>query len=298
MISSMKAIKSLKDFRPRHKYFVGVDSDGCVFDSMVIKQRECFNPLMIEYFGLQPVAEAAMQCKDFVDLFSNTRGVNRHKSVVRILTELLPVHPRVLASGFKVPVFRHYCEWVNDAQSRLNNAGLCMAVAQAKTEEAKKELLIALQWSRHVDQSVGAVIGKILPFHYARESLEKISKIADIVIVSVAPCETLNSEWERHDLAQYISAVAGQEMGSKKECMHFAANGRYAFDHIIMIGDAPGDMAAAKANDALFYPINPGHEVQSWKYLLDEAFDKFVDGVYAGDYEAKLIAEFEASFID
>ena len=30
-----------------------------------------------------------------------------------------------------------------------------------------------------------------------------------------------------------------------------------------MIGDAPGDMEAAKANDALFYPINPGGEKEA-----------------------------------
>ena len=59
-----------------------------------------------------------------------------------------------------------------------------------------------------------------------------------------------------------------------------------------MIGDAPGDLKAAKANDALFYPINPGGEIQSWKRLLDEAFDKFINNQYAGRYEENLIAEF------
>jgi len=60
-----------------------------------------------------------------------------------------------------------------------------------------------------------------------------------------------------------------------------------------MIGDALGDLKAAKDNNALFYPINPGNEDKSWKRFHDEAFDKFVAGQYAGDYEAKLIAEFD-----
>jgi hypothetical protein len=34
----------LKDFQPRHEFFVGIDSDGSVFDTMGIKQRECFCP--------------------------------------------------------------------------------------------------------------------------------------------------------------------------------------------------------------------------------------------------------------
>lgn len=61
----------------------------------------------------------------------------------------------------------------------------------------------------------------------------------------------------------------------------------------MMIGDAPGDLRAAKVNKALFYPINPGDEDQSWRRFYDEAFDKFINGQYKAAYEARLIAEFE-----
>jgi hypothetical protein len=61
-----------------------------------------------------------------------------------------------------------------------------------------------------------------------------------------------------------------------------------------MVGDAPGDMKAAKANEALFYPINPGAEEESWRRFAEEALDKFINGRYAGSYEEKLIAEFDA----
>ena len=90
----------LKQMQPTKDYLVAIDSDGCVFDAMGIKQRECFCPMMIAYFGLQPVAEAARQCKEFADLFSKTRGANRHKTIVRILQELLPSHPMVIERGF------------------------------------------------------------------------------------------------------------------------------------------------------------------------------------------------------
>ncbi|MHC4061426.1 MAG: HAD family hydrolase, partial [Planctomycetota bacterium] len=60
--------KALKEFKPAKEFFVGIDSDGCAFDSMGIKQRECFCPWMIAYFGLQPVALAARECKEFADL--------------------------------------------------------------------------------------------------------------------------------------------------------------------------------------------------------------------------------------
>ena len=60
-----------------------------------------------------------------------------------------------------------------------------------------------------------------------------------------------------------------------------------------MIGDANGDLKAARNNQALFFPINPGEEEASWKRLFDEGLDRFFAGAYAGDYEASLIAEFE-----
>ena len=31
--------KPLKEFQPKHTFFVGIDSDGSVFDTMGIKQR-------------------------------------------------------------------------------------------------------------------------------------------------------------------------------------------------------------------------------------------------------------------
>ncbi|HFD39494.1 MAG TPA: HAD family hydrolase, partial [Anaerolineae bacterium] len=77
-----------------------------------------------------------------------------------------------------------------------------------------------------------------------------------------------------------------------------AAGGKYPPERILMIGDAPGDLRAARANDALFYPINPGHEEESWRRFYEEAMHRFLNGTYAGTYEARLIEEFEALLPD
>ena len=37
---------------PKHRFLVGIDSDGCVFDTMEVKHKECFTPNMIKYLGL------------------------------------------------------------------------------------------------------------------------------------------------------------------------------------------------------------------------------------------------------
>jgi phosphoglycolate phosphatase-like HAD superfamily hydrolase len=285
--------EALKEFRPKHEWFVGIDSDGCAFDTMGIKQRECFCPWLIGCFGLQPVAQAARECKDFADLFSKTRGANRHKTAKRIMAELLPNHPMVKARGFKVPQFPHYFAWVDDPKSVLSNAGLKAAVDNSDGD-ARNELQLALEWSERVNWSIEQIVKDMPPFRYVRESLERMQPSADVIVVSATPNEALAREWEEHDIAKYVEIIAGQEMGTKAQHLEYATTGRYEKGHVLMIGDAPGDRKAANAVGALFYPINPGAEPESWKRFHDEAFDKFISGEYAGGYEALLIAEFDA----
>lgn len=284
----------LKDFKPKHGFFVGIDSDGSVFDTMGIKQRECFCPWMIAYFGLQPVAQAVRECKDFADLFSKTRGGNRHKTTKRILAELLPDHPMTRARNFEVPQYPHYFAWVDDPNSLLSNEGLRKAINESKNPQAKRELELVLAWSERVNWAVEEIVKGMPPFPYVRECLEKVQPLADAIVVSGTPNEALKREWQEHDIAKYAEVIAGQEMGTKAQHLEYAAKDKYEKDHVLMIGDAPGDMKAAKVNDALFYPINPGHEVTSWKRFHDEAFDKFISGEYAGPYEEKLIAKFDS----
>jgi phosphoglycolate phosphatase-like HAD superfamily hydrolase len=285
--------KLLKNFKPKRKFFIGIDSDGCAFDTMGIKQRECFCPWMIGYFGLQPVAQASRECKEFADLFSKTRGSNRHKTLKLILADLLPSHPMVKARNFKVPQFPHYYAWVDDPKSVLSNEGLKKAIAEATDPQAKQELELALAWSERVNWAIEEIVKAMPPFPYVRESLEKIRPLADVIVVSATPGEALIREWEEHEIAKYVDIIAGQEMGTKAQHLEFTAKGKYEKNHVLMIGDAIGDLKAAKANDALFYPVNPGNEVESWKRFHNEAFDRFIKGTFTGSYEEKLISEFD-----
>ena len=284
-------IKALKEMEPTSEFLVAIDSDGCVFDAMGIKQRECFCPMLIAYFGLQPIAEAARECKDFADLFSKTRGANRHKTAARILTELLPSHPMVAERSFEVPKFEHYVAWVNEPGSLLSNAGLEQAIAGADGE-VKAELEQALRWSVRVNEMVAEVVKNVPPFPHVVESFDKIIERADIIVCSSTPADALQREWAEHDVAKYAKVIAGQEMGSKAE--HLAVMcGKYDKSKILMMGDAPGDQNAAEVNDVMFYAINPGAESASWKRFCDEAFDKFIAGEYCGEYEQMVKDEFD-----
>ena len=69
--------QALLDFNPRHTFLVGIDSDGCAFDTMEIKHKECFIPNIIQYWDLQPVSKYARQAAEFV----NSTDLARHEPV-------------------------------------------------------------------------------------------------------------------------------------------------------------------------------------------------------------------------
>lgn len=124
-----------------------------------------------------------------------------------------------------------------------------------------------------------------------RECIKKLAEHADIVIVSATQALALEREWGENDLMQYVAAVKGQESGTKKEIIASLKDG-YEPDHILMIGDALGDKAAAKDNGVLFYPICPDQEAQSWEQF-DTCMEAFLSDSYAGDMEEANIAYFE-----
>lgn len=74
----------------------------------------------------------------------------------------------------------------------------------------------------------------------------------------------------------------------------FVGIGQEAPGRVLLIGDADGDRKAATAADALFYPINPGHENESWHRFHDEAYDRFLAGEFEGHYATMVNDEFEA----
>ena len=110
--------------------------------------------------------------------------------------------------------------------------------------------------------------------------------------MSATPLEALLREWAEHDIERHTALICGQEMGTKRE--HIAVLGEtYPRDHILMVGDAPGDLRAAQANGVLFFPIIPGDEELSWKEFVSEALDRFFAGTYSGAYETRLLDRFD-----
>ncbi len=276
----------LRDFKPSKEFFIGIDSDGCIFDSMEIKHQECFAPMFIKHFHLQAVSKYARETWAFVNLYSKTRGANRFPALVRALN-LLRERPQVIARGVKVPDTAALDEWIA-RETKLGNATLA-----AEVKNGNRGLDQVKVWSDAVNDTVLDIVHGVPPFPLVRECLAKINEQADAMCISQTPVDALQREWGEHGIEKFVKIIAGQEMGTKTEHIKFAAKDKYAADKILMIGDAPGDFNAAKKNGALFFPINPGKEEASWERLHNEALDRFFAGTYAGAYEAALVKEFD-----
>jgi phosphoglycolate phosphatase-like HAD superfamily hydrolase len=280
-------LAQLKNFEKKHDFLVAIDSDGCAFDTMEIKHKECFIPNIINHWNLQAVSKYARAAAEFVNLYSKWRGINRWPALVMVF-DLLREWPDVQRRKVEIPVAQPLRDWIA-RETKLSNNTLKVEVEKTGDPVMKQ----GLAWSEAVNATIAEMVHDVPPFPFVRESLEMISRWADILVCSATPGEALIREWEEHDIARYVTVIAGQELGSKKEHIQMASNGRYDRSRILMIGDAPSDMKAARGNGALFFPVNPGHEDASWELLYCEAAEKFHRGEYTAEYEGRLIAEFD-----
>ena len=279
----------LLELRPRHEVLVGIDSDGCVFDTMGVKQRECFHPEIIRAWGLEGIEPALREVAEFVNLHSPDRGSNRFVALLRLF-ELLPGHPG--AAGAALPPTGALRRFVESGRPLTHDT-----LGEMLAASGDPELRRILDWSQAVNRAVAQRVRGLAPFAGAREALARMADSADVVICTQTPEEAVIREWEEHGLDRFVRGIAGPALGTKAEHLELAGRGRYAAGRRLMIGDAPGDLRAACQAATRFYPILPGREVESWRRLLDEGYERFLADEYAGWYETERIAEFEAALL-
>ena len=282
----------LRNLKPRHEFFIGIDSDGCVFDSMEVKQKEFFIPNALKYFNLYTYSKIVRETWEFVNLYSIHRGGNRFTSIIKVF-ELLNERKEFRDTDYKLVDLTSLKEWVK-IETKLGNYNLRKYFESNFDPDLEK----VVRWTEAVNRDITEWLRNIPPFPHAKKAIEKMSSFADLIIVSQTPIEALYREWKEHDLEKYVTLIAGQEHGTKTEHIALASKGKYSDNKILMIGDAKGDLDAAKNNGVLFYPIIPGKEEEAWKRFLDEGLEKFTKGMFAGTYEESLLHEFRESLPD
>ena len=99
-------------------------------------------------------------------------------------------------------------------------------------------------------------------------------------------------EWDFYGLLEHTDMVLAQDAGSKAACIEKLMKKGYVSSRVLMCGDAPGDLEAARRNGVLFFPILVRHETESWAEFSAVGLSKLVNGTYAGEYQQEKIEQF------
>ena len=124
--------------------------------------------------------------------------------------------------------------------------------------------------------------------HLASQGLAAAAEFADVAVVSSANRDAVLEEWGKYGLLDHVDLVLAQDAGSKQHCIAMLLGKGYAPDHVLMVGDAPGDRAAAQANGVYFYPILVKKEAAFWQEFCEKATDHLRSESYAAYGEKKL----------
>lgn len=265
----------LQHFVKTREYLVCVDSDGCAMDTMDIKHFRCFGPCMVEEWGLEEWAQPILARWNEINLYTMTRGVNRFKGLAMALDE-------INAQYTAIEGLDELKAWAASAPE-LSNGALEKALPAAQGPCLAK----ALSWSKKVNAAINALPeSEKKPFDGAAAGLAAAHAAADVAVVSSANREAVEEEWARCGLLGSVDVLCCQDAGSKAACIAQLKAKGYAPDHILMVGDAPGDKAAAEKNGVWFYPILVRHEAESWAELVSTALARLTSGAYAPYGEA------------
>lgn len=271
----------LNDFQKRKDYLICVDSDGCAMDTMDIKHIRCFGPCMVEEWELSEWEAPILERWNVINLYSMTRGINRFKGLAMALKEINETYCVIK----DVDILD---QWV-ESSLELSNPALEKAIADNDSIVLKK----ALSWSKKVNESINALSdNEKLPFIGVKEGLEYAHQYCDIAIVSSANRQAVEDEWELYHLLEHVDIILAQDVGSKAFCIQELLKKGYDKNKVLMVGDAPGDLDAARKNDVSFYPILVKHEKESWEEFENIAIGRLIADSYAGEYEQVKVNQF------
>lgn len=273
--------EELKKFSKSKDFLICIDSDGCVLDTMDVKHMRCFGPCLVHEWGLSEYKEDIIRLWRRINLTSSTRGINRFVGLAKVLEE---IHENYR----EVEGLDEYIYWVQTAQE-LSDKSLEEAFERNRGVCIGK----AMEWSRLVNQSMAMVSDtRKQPFDGTREALEAAKVYGDVAIVTAANRQEIKREWETYEILPYADLLLSQETGVKGECLKALVEKGYEKERVIMIGDAPADLEAAREAGILFYPILAYQERESWE-AFPEALKRFLDGTYKGEFQDKKIEEFK-----
>ena len=278
--------------KPNKEYFVGIDSDGTVFNSMELKHKNCFIGSLIRIFDLAPIAHEIHIVWNYVNIYSLTRGTNRFKALLLTFDHLMSIDKVKSLKNITIPNFKILKKWVEKSE-KLSNDYLKKFILESNQEHT---LILekVLEWSLEVNRMVDKTVMHLPPMEGALRAMEHLKNSADLVVISNTPLHALNKDWSENNIIDYALYIGGQELGTKTEMLKAIAENKYLPEKTLIIGDAPGDLRAAQNINALFFPILPLKEEESWREFNKIGFNHFINNSYKGKYQNNQIEKFQS----
>lgn len=278
-------LTDISEFRKKTDYLVCIDSDGTAIDAMNAKHNFCHGPAFISTWKLSEHTLEIQAKWNEINLFRETRGVNRFIALV----EILELFDGKYIQEPELPVLRTWVETTND----LSNQGLEQAI-----ENQPNIVLLqkALAWSKDINERIASLsyLDKP-PFQGVKDFLEFAESQTDIAVISSSNMSAIYEEWKEHGLLDYVDVMTSQEVGTKSECINQMIQKGYHPSNVMMIGDAYPDVDAANDNGTWFYPIRTNKEATSWHLLTSKYFNLFLQQEFINQQQ-DLLDRFKKNF--
>jgi len=262
------------------RILIVVESEGAVFDSLESRHEKAYLPAFAGCFswGLDPVVCSGLWRR--LALSSKLRG----QEPLSILLSALRLLNRSWPSIRRAAVIRVLDAYL--AAPARDPLGL------AASPKGSPERLI-LDWIA-MSEALLEEEGYAPGFPSARSFLETVKIIApgsEILVYSSLPEAVALNQWEMAGLGDCFLRIAGAERGDFAGYLRNALKNGYDSGPILVIGTTGLAWQAAQSVGARFYPVMPGAEEESWKYLAEEFFPAFMRG------EASLVERDSRAFM-
>ena len=260
-------------------FLIGIDSDGTAFDSMNIKHLDAFIPAALETWPMrEEVAARFTEIEKTVNLFSSLRGINRYPGLLEAFERLEKEYPEEKG----LPLLADLREYIDEV-TRYSPATLKAWMEDHPSAELDR----VLAWSDRADELFTKACEGLMPYPGVKEAMAEAYPSATIAVVSSAAKAGLEKDWAAGGLTPFVDYLMSQEDGSKtaqlQKAMAQCGDGVKA----LMLGDTDSDGVSAHEAGALFYPIMPGNEADSWKRFREEILPLFLAGKYDAHEEEK-----------
>lgn len=287
-------INDIKSVKLGSEFFIALDSDGTIFNSMKIKHDLCYFKPLIEVFELEEIYDEVYKTWSYINLYSHSRGINRFKALIKAF-DYISRMKKTMEMNIALPNMKNIKNWL-DSNTIFCEKSLTDFLSEMSLKNDKKDEKKILKWSKEVDRLVDSLSFKFEIFDGVIDALKLVHKKADIMVLSNTPLHALNKNWKYKNLYKYVKIIGGQETGTKYDMLIAATENKYKKNRILVIGDSNSDYFPAKSIESNFFPIIPHKEIESWSAFINEGADKFFSDSFSNNYQSSLLEKFNSSF--